>query len=255
MRIFYMKKKSIWLAIATGIIIIFGALIINFWLNYWVSVVSSQTRLVPIYEVDTKEQAVAISFDASWGAEHTPAILDTLDSYEVKATFFLVNIWLEDYPDMAKTIVERGHEIGLHSASHPHCTELSDSELISELKDNHDMIMEITGYTPCLFRPPFGDYNNRVVELTNASGYDCIQWSVDSWDWMDLSAEEIVTKVIKDTQAGDIVLFHNNGLHTAEALPIILTQLKDQGLNAVSISELLLTEESYIDYNGIQRQK
>ena len=80
---------------------------------------------------------------------------------------------------MAAQIAERGHEIGLHSTTHPHFTELSEEQILSELSDNYAMIQEVTGYTPTLFRPPFGDYNNQVVELVNASGYDCIQWSVD----------------------------------------------------------------------------
>jgi peptidoglycan-N-acetylglucosamine deacetylase len=255
MRIFILRGKKYTLTLIIGAIAFFTLLLIALWPTYWLSLVSSQARLVPIYEVATDQPEVAISFDASWGAEYTPVILDTLDEYHVKATFFLVNIWLEDYPDMAKEIVARGHEIGLHSTTHPHCSQLSKSQLLSELNDNFKMVVETTGYLPCLFRPPFGDYNNQVVETVNACGYDCIQWSVDSLDWKDLSADEIVQRVMKDIHAGDIILFHNNGLHTAEALPIILDQLKEKGLNAVSVSELLLKGDCYIDYNGIQRHK
>ena len=80
---------------------------------------------------------------------------------------------------MAAEIARRGHEIGLHSTTHPRFSELSKEQILSELSDNCAMIQDVTGYTPTLFRPPFGDYNNQVVELVNSSGYDCIQWSVD----------------------------------------------------------------------------
>ncbi|MDO4582009.1 MAG: polysaccharide deacetylase family protein [Bacillota bacterium] len=216
--------------------------------------VASETRLVPIYEVDTERQQLAISFDASWGAEYTPALLDILDQYQVKTTFFLVNIWLEDYPDMAREIAARGHEIGLHSVTHPHFSQLSDEQIIAELSGNDQLIRELTGYQPRLFRPPYGDYNNRVIELCAAQGYKCIQWSVDSLDWQDLSAAQIVERVMKKADAGDIVLFHNNGLHTAEALPLILEQLQRQGLEVVPVSELLLDGDYYVDNNGVQRR-
>lgn len=211
-------------------------------------------RILPIYEVDTPEPLVGISFDASWGAERTPLLLDTLDEYGVRATFFLVNIWVADYPGLAREIALRGHELGLHSVSHPHFTDLSEEQMDRELNDNFDLIQQTTGYSPCLFRPPYGDYNDTVVATVRDNGYECIQWSKDSLDWKDLSAEEICERVLKDIHAGDILLFHNDGLHTAEALPIILEQLYELGLNPVPISDMLLKGDYYIDANGVQRQ-
>ena len=179
MQIFFCSGKKLKLGIAMLCLLVFGIIATAIWPQGILSASAEQQRLVPIYEVATEQQAVAISFDASWGAEHTETILDTLDEYDVKATFFLVNIWLEDYPEMAAEIARRGHEIGLHSTTHPRFSELSKEQILSELSDNCAMIQDVTGYTPTLFRPPFGDYNNQVVELVNSSGYDCIQWSVD----------------------------------------------------------------------------
>ena len=214
---------------------------------------TASARLLPVYEVDTPEQAVAISFDASWGAEHTEEILDILDRYGVKTTFFLVNLWLEDYPEMAKEIAARGHEIGLHSATHPDMAGLSREQIERELADNYAMIEQTTGCTPALFRPPYGSYNDTVITAARDAGFTSVQWSVDSLDWQDLSAEEIFRRVTKDVHAGDIVLFHNNGLHTAEALPQILDYLQQQGLQAVPVSRLLWQEDWYVDVNGVQR--
>ncbi len=253
MRVVHVSYKHIF---ALGYVVLVLFVLMHFMhTNYLISSVSQSMRLLPIYKVDTPEQQVAISFDASWGAEHTKEILDILDRYQVKTTFFLVDIWIKDYPDMAKEIVARGHEIGLHSATHPHFTQLSTAEMEEELKSNAQTIFNTTGFQPVLFRPPFGDYNNSVISTTEALGYTAIQWSVDSLDWKDLSAVDIQNRVLKRIGPGDIVLFHNNGKHTAEALPAILDALKQKNLSVVPISQLLLKGDYYIDYNGIQRQK
>ena len=213
---------------------------------------AASARLLPVYEVDTPENMVAISFDASWGAEHTEDILDILDDYGVKTTFFLVNLWLEDYPEMAKEIAARGHEIGLHSATHPDMAGLSREQICKELADNYALIEQTTGSTPALFRPPYGSYNDTVIAAARDAGFTCVQWSVDSLDWQDLSAEEIVRRVTRDIHAGDIVLFHNNGLHTAEALPQVLDYFEQQGLHVVPVSQLLWQDDWYVDPNGVQ---
>ena len=215
--------------------------------------VAATSRLLPVYEVDTEEPLVAISFDASWGAEHTGAILDVLDSYGVKTTFFLVNLWLEDYPEQAREIVARGHEIGLHSATHPDMASLSREQIDRELADNYALIKETTGFDPNLFRPPYGSYNDALITAAYDAGFIPVQWSVDSLDWQDLSADEIFRRVTADVHPGDIVLFHNNGLHTAEALPQVLDYFEQRGLRVVPVSRLLRQDDWYVDVNGVQR--
>ena len=106
--------------------------------------VSAEAKEIPIYFVETDEKKLAISFDAAWGCEHTQQILDILAAHDIKATFFLTNIWLEEYPDMAKTIADAGHEIGMHSVSHPHMPELSAAQIQEELQGNYDLIVETT---------------------------------------------------------------------------------------------------------------
>ncbi len=248
-----LSKKKLLIYTLITILIIIGLLAAKNIHNQIRAVSSSQDRLIPIYKVETSQNELAISFDASWGAEHTLAILDMLDQYQIKATFFLVNIWLNDYPQMAAEIAARGHEIGLHSVSHPHFPDLSPEQIREELLANASLIKEITGYECSLFRPPFGDYNNDLLSIATELGFTTIQWSVDSLDWQDLSAAEISDRVLTKSGAGDIILFHNNGLHTAEALPQILEQLAAQGLKVKPISELLLQGDYYIDHNGVQK--
>src|SRR5690606_2316036 len=181
-------------------------------------------RRIPIYSVDTKEARVAISFDAAWGADRTEAILDILDAHQVKTTFFLVTFWVERYPEMAREIVARGHEIGMHSTSHPDMTALSKAQMRAELQQNHRVIKEVTGFDARLFRPPFGAYSNALLEVVEDElGFKTIQWSVDSLDWKDVDAAFIERRILDRIGPGDIVLFHNNAEATPLALPRILT--------------------------------
>lgn len=222
--------------------------------NYAVSMVSQSIGLKPIYSVETEEKTIAISFDATWGAEHTEDILDILDKYEINTTFFLVNIWIEDNPAIAKEIADRGHEIGLHSVSHPKFTTLTTEEMKTELNDNAAKILEVTGQKATLFRPPYGDYNDTVIQVCQQLDYIPIQWSVDSMDWKGLSSGEIIQRVLNQIDNGKIVLFHNNGENTAAALETILPKLKEEGYTIVPIGELILKDDYYVDYNGRQRR-
>lgn len=210
-------------------------------------------RLLPIYRVACEDKKIAISFDAAWGAERTPLILDTLDKYNVKTTFFLVGFWIDDYPDMAKEIADRGHEIGNHSSTHPQMSKLGEQQIWEELKITHDKIKETAGYEAKLFRPPFGDYNNTLIKTCERFGYKVIQWDVDSLDWKDLSASAIADRVLSRAQKGSIVLFHNNGKNTPQALPIIIENLKEKGFEIVPISEIIFEDNYYIDHIGEQK--
>lgn len=217
---------------------------------------STVKRKVPIYRVDTPEKKVAISFDAAWGSDKTLELLEILKKHDIKTTFFLVKFWMEKYPDMTKKIAKSGHEIGNHSATHPNMGSLSTEDIKKEIKHTHDKIKELTGQEANLFRPPFGDYSDNLIETLSEMGYYVIQWDVDSLDWKDLSANAIYDRVIKGVRPGSIVLFHNNGKHTAEALEPVIKELKRQNYEIVPISELLLKKDYYIDSNtGEMKQK
>lgn len=214
--------------------------------------VFSNKRLLPIYCVDTNDKKIAISFDAAWGADKTDDILDILDEYDVKTTFFLVGFWVDRYPDMVKEINKRGHEIGNHSTNHPYMTKLSEQQIINELKKTEEKIKALTGLKTNLFRPPFGDYNDKVINTCNQMGYYVIQWDVDSLDWMELGVQQVVDRVTKNVRNGSIVLFHNNAKYVAEYLPLVLEKLKAEGYEIVPISELIYKDNFYIDHTGKQ---
>lgn len=156
---------------------------------------------------------------------------------------------------MTRRIAEEGHEIGNHSATHPNMGGLSKTEIIKEMTDTHNKIKELTRQNATLFRPPFGDYSNTLITTCNELGYHVIQWDVDSLDWKDLSASAIYDRVIEQIKPGSIVLFHNNGKYTGEALEPIIKELNNQGYKIVPISELLIKGDYYIDKSNGEMRK
>lgn len=216
-----------------------------------VSVVSGKREL-PIYCVNRDDNKISISFDAAWGGDKTLGILDLLDEYNIKTTFFLVDIWTQKYPELVKEIVARGHEIGNHSTSHPQMSKLNETQIAKELNTQADNVLAIAGVRPVLFRPPYGDYNNRVITTARAQGFVPIQWSVDSLDWKNRGAQEIINRATK-VKSGDIVLFHNDSQYILDALPAVLKYYAENGYSVVPISKILLTGETTIDIQGRQQ--
>jgi polysaccharide deacetylase family sporulation protein PdaB len=224
--------------------------------NQVLMVTGGANKRLPIYSVKTEEKKIAISLDAAWGAERTPKILSLLKQHNIKTTFFLVTFWVEKYPEVAAQIVKEGHEIGLHSSTHPDFRTLSKDQIREELSKNAEIIKKTTGFEPKLFRPPFGAYDTRVLEVVEDDlGYLTIQWSVDSLDWKDVSKEFIVQRITRLVHPGAIVLFHNNGKETLAALEVLLPQLIEDGYEIVPISELLIKGDYYIDHEGRQVPK
>lgn len=211
-------------------------------------------RELPIYSVETDEMKIAISFDAAWGAEDFNTIMEILDKHKVKTTFFMTGEWVEKYPDCVKTLVEKGHDLGNHSATHPDMTTLSKEKQREQIMKVHDAVKELTGYEMELFRPPYGAYNNDVIRTCYEAGYFPVQWSCDSLDWQDHDAATIISNVCenKNLGPGAIILCHNGAKHTAEALDEMLTNLENQGYEIVPISELILREDFHMDVTGKQ---
>ncbi|HEY8419010.1 MAG TPA: polysaccharide deacetylase family protein [Clostridia bacterium] len=213
---------------------------------------STAPRKLPIYSVETQENKIAISFDAAWGADKTDELISILKENDIKATFFLVGFWAEKYSDKVKALDENGFEIGTHSNTHPDMTKLSRERMRLELEASINILQNITGKKPKVFRPPFGAYNNALIETAESLGLKTIQWDVDSLDWKNYSAQEIAQRVISKTQKGSIILMHNNGEHTPQALKLIILGLKNKGFEFVCVSDLIYHDDYYIDHTGRQ---
>ena len=224
--------------------------------NYELNVLPMKSRELPVYGVGRSDDRIALTIDAAWDADKTPFILDTLDKYGVKATFFLCGVWVKQYPEYVKEIAKRGHEIGNHSLTHPHMNRMDSITIQKELSDLDDMLQELTGKRSTLFRAPFGEYNDTVIKAAHEAGYEVIQWSRDTVDWKkDRSAQTILDGVLKKLQSGDIILCHNNGYKIETYLPVLIETAQQKGFSFVTVSELLLSGETSVDSNGIQQAK
>ena len=190
--------------------------------------------------------------NCDWNNNDVDQILEVLKKEDVKVTFFMVGDWVRKYPDDVKKIYEAGHEIGTHSDTHPHVNKLTYEENIQELEKSSEEIQKITGVKPTLYRTPYGEYNNTVIKSANESGYFPIQWSLDTLDYKNLTAEEMWNRIEK-ISSGDIVLMHNGTEHTADSLQSIIQKIKAKGLSIVKVSELIYQSNYYIDINGVQK--
>lgn len=216
--------------------------------------VGTGQRSLPIYSVEVAGQEKRVSFgiNCAWGNEDIPQILDTLDQYQVKATFFLVGDWCERYPESVKQIFDRGHEIGNHSDTHADMPALSKTEISAEIENCSKKIEAVTGQKPKLFRPPSGAYNNAVVDTAHELGYQVIQWDCDSLDWKGLSAEEMQNRIFQKLRYGSILLFHNDTDYTAQALAPIIERIQADGYQIVPVGELIYWEDASVDHTGRQ---
>ncbi|MBQ6274949.1 MAG: polysaccharide deacetylase family protein [Oscillospiraceae bacterium] len=217
--------------------------------------VSAAKRSLPVYSVERDDKLVALSFDAAWGNEDTQTLIDILGRYGVRTTFFVVGDWVEKYPASVKALADAGHEVMNHSSNHAHFSSLSSDQIAADVSACNQKIAAVTGTAPSLFRCPYGEYDDHVIQAVEALGMTAIQWDVDSLDWKGISAREITQRVLKNVRPGSIVLFHNAAEHTPEALPGIIEALQADGYTIVPVSELLLRGDSYLDNTGRQWAK
>lgn len=214
-----------------------------------------QKKIIPIYSVATKNRSVAITFDTSWGVDNTKKILDVLKKEGVKATFFLIGKWVDEYPEDTKLIVSMGHEIGNHSDNHEDFTKLSKDQIIREIDSADAKIMGVTGIKTSLFRFPEGTYNSNSVKIVEATNHKCIQWDADSIDWRNQGYKIEYNRVIKNLKNGSIILFHNSGKYTPQTLDMVINKLKSEGYSFLKVSDLIYKDNYVIDENGRQIKK
>ena len=251
MKIFFVKGKRAARFAALGALALALALTLHF-TGAWAVFAGGTVRELPIYSVGRDDKHISVTFDCAWGTEHTDAILEALAAENVRATFFMVEFWAEKYPEYVRKIALGGNEIGTHSSTHSYMSKLSGEDIRAELASSSAAIEKVTGKKVELFRAPYGDYDDLLIETAQSMGLYTIQWDVDSLDWKDLSATDISMRIINNVKSGSIILCHNNGLHTAEALPIVLDTLKNSGYEFVPIGELIYRENYTIDARGRQ---
>lgn len=197
---------------------------------------------------------VSITFDDGPDPKHTPEILDVLKQKKVKGTFFVIGKNVEKYPQIARRIVEEGHDIGNHTYSHKELVPSTRKTIIKELSKTDEAIKAATGIRTNLFRPPRGIYSQVTSKLLVEMGYKIILWSVSSVDWRRTSPNWILNRIRRYARMGSIILFHDGGalvrreggvrVNTVKALPMVIDYLRSEELEIVPISRLIRQSEA-----------
>lgn len=191
----------------------------------------------------TDKKEVALTFD-DWAREAVVLeVLDILDEYNIQATFYLKTGIVEENPNLARILIERGHEVANHSHSHIDSTTLSHEELQDDLYQAHKIITEAIQEQPTLyFRPPFGSVDESSAQAVAAMGFDVIgNYDVSSYDWNDdFSREDVINRVMTRIQPGSVIVMHIlNDIHTPAVLPDLIEALQDDGYEFVLTSDWL----------------
>ncbi len=185
-----------------------------------------------------EEKYVALTFDDGPSGRFTRHLLEGLEERQAVATFFLCGYRLEQYPDLAGEILDKGHEIGHHGYSHDAMNAMSRSSLERELTRTEEILLEQTGEAPRLLRPPGGCCNDLVRELARNHGLALVTWSVDPRDWATGNRDAIVRSVVENAGDGDIILLHDMSDSSVDAALEIVDRLQSQGFRFVTVSQL-----------------
>jgi len=225
-----------------GIFFIIITLLLLAHLVYGSFSICSDLYVKSLCKGDSSERKVAITFDDGPHNEFTSEILQLLDTYNAKATFFCKGESIDQNKEILKEIDNRGHAIGNHTYSHSYGKNMfSAKNLKVDIQKNQNLISEVLGRKPKLFRPPFGVTNPPIAKALKNFNFHIIGWSLRSFDTIN-KPEEVINKVIKNVKPGDIILFHDNRFNTIEILKSVLAFLHSNNYGMVRVDELLNIE-------------
>ncbi|GKU82521.1 polysaccharide deacetylase family protein [Niallia sp. NCCP-28] len=197
----------------------------------------------PIYKGNPNKQMVSFIINVAWGNEYLPDILASLKKHHVKASFFLEGRWTKKNPELAKMIVDAGHEVGNHSYSHPDMSKIGTAQINQELKKTNDVIEATTGKTVNWFAPPSGSYTNEVVNIASQYNMGTLMWSIDTIDWRKPSKEELINRVVEKVHNGAMILMHPTQ-PTTSSIDQLIEQIQAKGYEINTVTELLSEERN-----------
>ncbi len=186
----------------------------------------------------TGNKVIALTFDDGPGP-YTAHLLDVLDQYGAKATFFLIGSKVSSQANVVRSIHARGHQLGNHSWSHPELPKLPVDQIAGEIDRTNDAIKQATGVTPAILRPPYGAVNGVVLEQLRLRGMSSILWSVDTRDWADRNSDIVCSRAVAGARPGAVILMHDIHQTSVGAVPCILSALKQQGYSFVTVQGLI----------------
>lgn len=193
---------------------------------------------IPVYQGDPGKKRVAFTVNVDWGEEYIPKMLDLFEDNGIKATFFLSGRWAEEHPQLVRAIAQGGHEIGNHGFSHFHVNELSLSENIEEIRKTQGVISRLAQKKTRYYAPPYGEFNEVVLEAAAKTRHKVILWTIDTIDWEKPPPETIVSRVLSNVHNGAIILMHPTA-PTLQALSEICKGLEEQGYQIAPLEKLI----------------
>ena len=176
MKILAVKLQSVIITMVVILVVVFGIFMTAHTLS---DAVSGEARMIPIYNVETDEKKIAITFNCAVGNSDIDSILAILDNYNIRATFFLLGSWADDYMEEVQKIYDSGHEIGNHGYSHKDMPTMNYEDILLDIQKCNETIRNITGHTPTLLRAPSGAYDNKTISAAENLGMTTIQWDVE----------------------------------------------------------------------------
>jgi peptidoglycan/xylan/chitin deacetylase (PgdA/CDA1 family) len=253
MRIFVVKKNTL-IRAAVFVLLVVGAIVYTQVALSQAAPVSNEAESMPVCSVATEEKAVAVTIDTAFGdVDYTQEILDVLSDESARATFFVMGLWAQENPEALDSMLTSGHEIASHSMSHVRYPDLSSSEILADANAAADLIFNETGYDTRLVRMPYGAFDTDSILTLESDGYIPMKWSLDAKDWKGYDAQKIADGVLNEVKSGDIIMFQNNMAETPQALAIVILGLRERGFKIVTVSEMLLDGDYYVDGSGTQR--
>lgn len=206
-------------------------------------IVSATEINYPVYKSKSNEEKkIALTFDDGPHPKKTKEIIKILEKYGVTATFFVVGVNVKNYPKAMEALIESGYEIGNHTYSHKLLKNADKTHIKDEIGKTEIEIIKNGSEKTKLIRPPCGEYNDNLIDISLENDYKIVLWNIDTRDWAHTKKDDIVKIVLSQIKGGDIILFHDyiSGKNdTVEALESIIPSLLEQGYEFVSVSELL----------------
>lgn len=234
-----MSKEKFFKNVVANVCIVFVLLVFSVVaFNHQIVSVFSANDVKAIYSGDKTKNNVSLMINVYWGTEFLPAMLDTLKSNNVKATFFVGGMWASENEELINRFIEDGHEIGNHGYLHKDHTTLSLERNEEEIYVTHKLIKGLCGVDMKLFAPPSGAYDKATLETANKLGYKTIMWTKDTIDWRDQDADLIYARATKNPQNGDLILMHPTEC-TKNSLKKIIEFYTEKGFNLTTVSECL----------------
>ena len=185
---------------------------------------------------DKNANAVSFMINVYEGEEYVREMLDILDRYGFKGTFFVGGSYIASRESLLKEILSRGHELGNHGTTHKDLNGVKEDAQIAEINNCHNIVLATTGFKMSIFTPASGSFDDKTVKAAESLGYKTVLWTYDTIDWRDKNVDLIVSRATKDLKSGNIILMHPKQ-HTVKALSQICEIIKNKGLTAITVSQ------------------